>query len=197
MLRSPEAPMTEHGITTSDAHYWLHVSPLEDAIFVYRRHEMLALIEKREDWRRSEIASAFGVLVPKASPHIWRFDWACGEAQTWRTAASDGAVGAHAEAVAKAWLHHPANLHHMAGDAVALYGCHYATDRLEQLKHDFVVRVLHDVRIEVKGDLRAADTGNLFVQTHERRHQWQKRHAHLADLIVLEPPTLDHGAQGL
>lgn len=173
-MKQPSKPMTEHGITTSDADYWVHVSPRNRCVYWYRRESMLKLIGVMPDSATREIASAFGYVVPVNDPCVRGSRWDCGDG--WD--GTDQDVGAAAERVFRSWVCESGVLRAMCGSPIAILDVRYAATKEEQLRHDFVVRVASDIRVEVKADITAASTGRIFVQTHERNHQWSKRRAH-------------------
>lgn len=172
--------MIEYGITTSKAHYWCHVCPLDAMFYVYSRREML---ERLPGLQEKAIRSAIGRLVPIIKAGDWlrcnggiidQFDAGYeffGRWQ-WATAASDRAVGAMAEeAFQAACREHllclPIRARRLNAKADQVTGRDYECDLGAP-----------SVSVEVKGDIKggAWGTGNLFVQTHEGTHRDGDRH---------------------
>ncbi|KKL53635.1 hypothetical protein LCGC14_2273440, partial [marine sediment metagenome] len=167
--------LVEYGITTSKADYWVHVVPPAKAIYVYKRTAMLGSIKRNMNkFEQREIVSARGWIVPKTMkfirkvglPAAWFVDW------TTVNKESDHAVGEYCE--------------HVCFDACEQgyfpfrVEVEYIDDLSEQYEGCDLRARINPIRIEVKADVKAADTPNLFVQTHEGGHDHAGRNAHRA-----------------
>jgi hypothetical protein len=172
--------MVEYGITTSKSFLWLHVCPKDASIYWYQVSKMRAAMLA---YPQVEIASARGHIV-KINDH--RISWTkpgvgfihdCEpgfdffKRWAWDTAENDRDVGAFAEECVE--LAMKAKLLTLPVRPVKVI------KRDEQFDgRDFWCGV--DYSIEVKADVRGGvwGTGNLFVQTHELRHNYLERNGH-------------------
>ena len=169
-----------YGIFSSKADWWIHVSPFEFCAFAYLRVEMVDRLDGATAWafpervKLREIASAKGYTVRKDEPFICRHDLprALFAGFDWQGAGSDALIGDRAEFVIQHWM----NNH---GRFPPTRLARRALDRSDQFAGiDFFVEPVARHTVEVKCDTLAADTGNLFIQTDERHHQWQQRNGH-------------------
>lgn len=171
--------MIEYGITTSKAHVWVHVCPLDARLYWYQRRVMLPLLPKfptREiPTARGHLARLIGnrvcdggVIREVERDDVWFRQWA------WKQAETDGDAGAMAEA--------------MFAQVVAEHGFPFplTAERYEERADQYqgkdfrLTPKLAAIDVEVKADFVGGEwgTGNLFIQTHELRHQHGARHAH-------------------
>jgi hypothetical protein len=173
--------LVEYGITTSRAHYWVHVCPDDSALYTYPRKRMLALMAKYET---KTIASARGHVVPilQNLVHNGGIIWPCDLPFDWfkqfgfSAAASDHDVGKIAErcfktAVSDGFFRLP----------VAVEFAEEIQDQYQGF--DFRARLhANPALIEVKADIVGGvwGSGNLFVQTHEGGHKHAERNGHRA-----------------
>jgi len=171
--------MIEYGITTSKAHVWVHVCPKDARLYWYQRKQMIPLLPK---FPEREIISARGRLVRLIGnrvcdggivreierPDPWFRAW------NWKDAESDSEVGAMAEAMFEAVI-----CEH--GFPFPLTAERYETREEQYQGKDYkITPKLSALDIEIKADFVGGEwgTGNLFVQTHELKHQHGARHAH-------------------
>jgi len=159
----------EYGITTSIAAVWAHVCPLDAEIYYYSRARMLRILPRL---KTREIDTAIGALCPLAGnrdcdggfiesicPPVewWRqYDWKRG---------TKDEVGAFAEALFVRCV--DARLFRVPTKAVR-----YETKEEQYRGRDFrVTPAMSGFDVEVKADVVGGEwgTGNLFVQTHEKR----------------------------
>jgi hypothetical protein len=171
--------LCEYGITTSVAHYWLHVCPDDASFYVYPRRKMLELMTR---YQPKEIVSARGYVVPIRENLIYNggiirpldFSYPWFKQFDFADAASDHDAGVLAESVVRA-----------AADAglltlpVALEFAESVGDQFSGF--DFRAELFKTpTLIEVKADVAGGiwGTGNLFVQTHERGHRHGERNGH-------------------
>lgn len=193
---SPEdakARMMERGIQTSPAHFWCHVSPLDRAVYMYHRKTAM---DELESLHEVAIRSAVGRLLPIRSfitatsavrlgcpwvqpgaGWLWAFLWA--RKVEHPQLASDNDYGRWAEDLVKSsvltgallWL--PAAAVEKASRDEDISGIDFWP----------TLKLGTRVSIEVKYDGRCGinGTGNLFLQTHEYGHLYNKRHAHKTD----------------
>ncbi len=171
--------MKEYGITTSQAHVWVHVCPKDLAIYWYLRKRM---VERLSVLPERVIASAKGRLCRLFGnrkvdggfiyavdlPVAW---WA---ERDWYGASSDREVGQWAEdifrrAVQEGFIGIPAC-------------CERYDDAADQFTgRDFrLIPALQNPDYEIKADVAGGEwgSGNLFIQTHELHHQHGQRNAH-------------------
>lgn len=177
--------MIEYGITTSKAHVWVHVCPEDARLYWYQRRLMLPVLARCPT---REIPTARGHLVRLIGNRAvdggviqeierddaWFRQW------DWKQAETDGAAGAMAE--------------DMFSRVVAEHGFPFplGLQRYDQIADqyqgkDFCLRPkIAALDVEVKADFVGGEwgTGNLFVQTHELRHQHGARHAHREAKVI-------------
>lgn len=171
--------MIEYGITTSKAHVWAHVCPLDADIYFYSRKKMLALMT---NYPQVEIVSAKGHLVkilPNEKQKGGIIDVIDVPWQWWREVDIEGApndeeAGKRAEQI----------FHKCVDSGLFSIPCraNFYTELQDQFTgRDFsVVPLMPQVDVEVKLDAPGGlyGTGNLFVQTHEYKHEHSARNAH-------------------
>ena len=183
--------MKEYGITTSEAHYWLHVCHLDAMFYWYPRARMQQQLSRFD---KCTIRSAIGHIVPihpnlrsnggiihSVVPGFEFFaEW------DWNSAESDKAVGKMAEACFAKFVRE-----HQFFLPVKIKRFYESTE--DQYKgKDFEVSLGRPtVDIEVKGDARGGvwGTGNLFVQTHETGHDYNGRRSHLSEHVDAQNST--------
>lgn len=185
--------MIRYGVTTSKAHYWAHVCPLDGAIYYYPRRRVLDILDTL---RECTIRSAVGRLLPIRTnlfvnggivrcaevgyPFMARWEW--------DRASSDLEVGAMAEECFTA----------ACKDGLFLLPVRMRSRydaRAEQFKgKDFACDLgAPFVDVEVKADIPggAWGTGNLFVQTSEGtsvdgdKHDYASRNGHRGSAAAL------------
>ena len=171
--------MIEYGVTTSKAHYWVHVCPLDASLYCYGRRRMAADLERFE---RREIRSAIGHLVPVIPNLIsnggllraYDYDYPLFKRWDWQGAKSDRALGAMAEALFE-------NLCSSGQFALPVRAERYDEQGDQFQGKDFACSLgAPRVDVEVKADVQGGiwGTGNLFVQTHELHHRATERLSH-------------------
>lgn len=165
--------MTEHGIFTSIAYYWIHLFPLDGCVYWYSAacmREFIAIEKLPLTDGRSLDGSITGIgyLVPKVSPYRLiefapvsdyfkedRFNW---EETTQRE------CGRRAQLVVELMLTH-------GTIKLPTYRIDREESLAEQLKgYDGHVRYFADVKYETKCE-RAKNSPNLFVQRGENGHK--------------------------
>jgi hypothetical protein len=173
--------MREYGIFTSEAHYWLHVCPLDASFYMYPRKPMATLLHERE-FPTMQIKSAIGYLVDirsnlRANGGIIRpldLDYAFFGRWDWKAAESDEHLGRMAEDCFSTAVR--------VGLFTLPVRASFYTSRADQFKgKDFACTLAATpTDIEVKPDTPGGiwGTGNLCVQTHEGGHDHARRHAH-------------------
>lgn len=172
--------MVEYGIRTSEAFIWAHVCPLDASIYWYQRTQMLEVLKRCSI---VEIRSARGHLVPLKEHRISWIKPAVGfihdcelgydffKQWEWTRAVDDREIGAFAEECFAQALR--------AKRLTLPVNAKKVVDISEQFQgKDFECRASYAV--EVKADVPGGvwGTGNLFVQTHEFRHQYEERNGH-------------------
>ena len=161
--------MREYGITTSIAAVWVHVCPLDAALYYYSRLRMLAILPKL---KQREIATAIGVLCPLYGNRacdggfIEHIDppWEWWKDYNWEAITKDEA-GAHAENLFMRCVER--RLFKIPAKATR-----YETRQEQYSGRDFkITPAFASFDVEVKADMIGGEWGtkNLFVQTHEKR----------------------------
>lgn len=186
--------MIEYGVETSEAHYWLHVCPLDASFYFYSRQRMVKILSHFKEVR---IKSAIGRLVPVIKNktcnagilHTCDLQYEFMNQWSWSSAPSDKAIGQWAEecfelACKKGLFRLPI--------VIDRYD-----DRRDQFKgKDYACKLPRPIiDVEIKGDILGGiwGTGNLFVQTSEGdkisgdKHQFNSRHAHKDAPAYLTP----------
>jgi hypothetical protein len=171
--------LLEYGVTTSRAHYWLHVCPEDASFYIYPRRKMVELLAK---YPAKEIISARGHVVPILENLIYNggiirpldFTYPWFKQFDFSSAASDHDAGALAEAAVKEAAG--------AGLLTLPVQIEFADGIDDQFSgFDFRAALFQaPTMIEVKADVAGGiwGTGNLFVQTHERGHRHSERNGH-------------------
>lgn len=176
--------MRLYGITTSEAHYWIHVTPKDGGIYLYPRKWMAAIHER---FQERVISSARGRLAPLPTillvnggrARFVDLGYERMDRYAFDTVASDRRAGDLAE---RCFVE-------AAADGLVclpvIVQKKYETFAQQTRGMDYAVRLLgHDV--EIKADIAGGmwGTGNLFIQTHEGttadgdRHRFDERNGH-------------------
>jgi len=177
------AAVIEYGITTSKAHVWAHLCPLDGCFYWYKRSRMVFVCEKYE---RKTIPTAMGHIVPVVknlranNGFIWYFgfpyEWL--DSYDISSADSDRTAGTETERLFEFCVKAGLFLVPLAVDRKYLelreqfdgkdYRCSFGNGFLD---------------VEIKLDARGGrwGTGNLFVQTHELNHDHARRSGHRKD----------------
>jgi hypothetical protein len=161
--------MYHYGIEKSTAHYWVHVCPLDAGLFVYPRNEMVKILSRYKDTKgdtyigklvdiRKHIKTNGGFItfIEMTYPLFKEYNWSDKDLTV---------LGCYGEEVFK----------RACDQGVFRLPC-YATlyNQIEdQYKgRDFLVKpLIEKTFVEVKVDRPGGiwGSGNLFVQTHEKR----------------------------
>lgn len=169
--------MIEYGIGTSEARIWLHVCPHDMCIYWYSRARMLEVMTK---YQHVKIKSAQGHLVRLSGNRVCdggfifdagiKSEWVAG----WRDLDSDSEAGAIAERVFEQCVK-------SARFAVPARATRYDAKEDQFKGKDYrVTPFIDSFDVEVKADFVGGEwgSGNLFIQTHELRHDWAGRNSH-------------------
>jgi hypothetical protein len=166
-----EVRWTPHGIHDSTADFWVHLFPLEKALYWYTVPHMLRHVERERPVEqighsKSGRPSGRGYLVPQRRAFVKRVavpDQYLDEYQ-WLEG-TDREVGMY-------WGEEVVDL--LVTHNVLILPVRYveALRRAEDQYSgaDLAVRFRPDATVEVKTEILRKPTGNLFVQTHEAGH---------------------------
>jgi len=179
------ARMKQRGIHNSVADVWVHISPIDYMAYWYLRTVMLEYIEA--EWLEPIAARSIdgtvtgsGYVISSCLPFIRpqqlekRYFWPTYErgviplddgahVKRWLRM-SQGEAGREAERIGLIMLQHGRiNLPIRIVEKTDLAG--------EYASMDCTISIREVWKVEIKGDIKSAETGNLYVQTGERGHR--------------------------
>lgn len=167
--------MREYGITTSQAHYWIHVCPKDAAFYLYPKVKMLDVLSRFKAWNGPTSKGFLVPIIPNLRENngiIRPYDFSTTGGYkifsqwTWK-GKTDRKVGEMGEECFQ-WFAE-------AGEfCLPVHASFLSGKSLQYKGMDFYCQLLKPkVSIEVKADVKGGiwGSGNLFVQTHELQHK--------------------------